>query len=54
VLVLGRKVGGQIQVGDDITITLVRISGSEGRIGIEAPDGVRIVRTELLESGEER
>ncbi len=56
-LVLGREVGGRIQVGDDITITLVRASAGEARIGIDAPPEMNIVRTELLRTpkpGEER
>ena len=51
-LVLGRRVDEQIQIGDDITITVVRIRGDTVRIGIEAPDGVNIARTELLTQGQ--
>lgn len=48
-LVLGRRQGESIQIGDDITITIVR-SGEQVRIGIEAPQEVSVVRTELLEA----
>lgn len=46
-LVLSRKVGQKIFVGDDVTITLVRISGDKARIGVEAPKNVPILREEV-------
>jgi len=46
VLVLSRKVGETIKAGG-VTITVVRIKGSNVRIGVEAPDHVPIVRGEL-------
>ena len=48
-LVLSRKVGEAIQVGEDIRITLVRIGPNTVRIGIEAPRDVNVVRSELVE-----
>ena len=47
-LVLSRKVGERIVVGDKITITVVRLGKGSVRIGIEAPDDMAIVREELL------
>lgn len=46
-LVLTRKQRQQITIGDNITITVLRVKGQAVRIGIEAPDGVRILRAEL-------
>jgi carbon storage regulator CsrA len=46
-LVLTRKQQQQIQVGEGVTITILRIKGGSVRIGIEAPSDVRIVRSEL-------
>ena len=46
-LVLSRKVNERIQIGDDITITVVRLSTGSVRIGIEAPDHLTILRDEL-------
>jgi len=46
-LVLSRKVGDYIQIGDSIKIRVSRISGSRVTLGIEAPESVRIVRGEL-------
>lgn len=47
-LVLSRKVGEEIVIGDNIKITIVRIQGDKVRIGIEAPDDVKVYRSELL------
>jgi len=46
-----RPVPGQdkIQIGDGITITLIRTGERFARIGIDAPEGTRIWRAELLE-----
>jgi carbon storage regulator len=46
-LVLSRKKGEQIRIGDDIVITVHRVSGNRVSIGIEAPASLRIVRGEL-------
>lgn len=46
-LVLSRKVNERIQVGKQITITVVRIGPNSVRIGIEAPPDLAIVREEL-------
>lgn len=46
-LVLSRKVGEKIVIDDKVTIIVNRISGGRVSIGIEAPQGVRVVRSEL-------
>ena len=46
-LVLSRKVGQRILVGDDIAITVVRLTGGGVRLGIEAPPEMPVVREEL-------
>ena len=46
-LVLSRKVGERIRIGDQITIVINRVVGSRVSVGIEAPSQVRIVRGEL-------
>ena len=45
-LVLSRKVGERILVGDDVIITIVR-TGHAVRIGVDAPNGTTIIREEL-------
>ena len=46
-LVLTRKVGERIQIGDDIIVSVIRVQNGKVRIGIEAPDHVRVRRDEL-------
>lgn len=46
-LVLSRKAGEKLIIGDDVVLTINRISGNRVAIGIEAPRNVRIVRGEL-------
>lgn len=46
-LILTRKLGERILIGDDIVVRLVRVDANSVRIGIEAPHDVRILRAEL-------
>jgi len=46
-LVLSRKPGEKILIGDNVSVTVVRIGPNTVRIGIEAPRGMNIVREEL-------
>ncbi|KAA5535678.1 carbon storage regulator [Roseiconus nitratireducens] len=46
-LVLSRKVDEKIMIGDDISLTVVRIDANRVRIGVSAPRDVRILRGEL-------
>jgi len=48
-LVLSRKLGEKVVIGDNITLTVVEIDGNRVRLGLEAPDQVRILRSELCE-----
>lgn len=48
-LVLSRKAGQSIKIGDQITLRVKRINGSAVRLSISAPADVRIIRSELLE-----
>ena len=50
-MVLTRKQGERIQIGDGIVVSVERIVGGRVQIGIEAPQAVRILREELLEVG---
>lgn len=53
-LVLSRKPGERILIGNDVSITVVRIGPNTVRLGIEAPDGIVIVREELIGPEENR
>ena len=46
-LVLSRKVGERILIGENVAVTVVRVSQGTVRIGVEAPKGVVIVREEI-------
>jgi carbon storage regulator CsrA len=48
-LVLSRKQDQAIFIGDKVKITIVRVQGNSIRLGIEAPEDVRILRGELTE-----
>lgn len=47
-LVLSRKLGEEILIGDGIRVTVVATKGGKGRLGISAPDEVSIRRAELV------
>ena len=46
-LVLSRKVGERILIGDQIAVTVVRINATTVRLGIDAPTKLVVVREEL-------
>lgn len=48
-LVLSRKPGEKLIVGDNVAIEVIEVQGGKVRLGITAPDYVTIVREELLD-----
>ena len=48
-LVLTRKLGEGIVIGDDVTITIVEMKGGNVRIGIDAPREKKIYRQEIFD-----
>ncbi|WP_033827751.1 carbon storage regulator CsrA [Bacillus andreraoultii] len=48
-LILARKKGEAIQIGDGIEIKIVSIQGDQVKIGIEAPKEVEVYRKEIFE-----
>lgn len=48
-LVLSRRVGESIVIGDDVTVTVLEVRGDIVRVGIDAPRSVAVHRAELLE-----
>jgi len=52
-LVLSRRMGESVAIGDDIVITVVALSGNQVRIGIEAPREVRVLRQEIFQAVQE-
>lgn len=49
-LVLARKVGEKLRIGDHIEVVVVEVKGDTVRLGIKAPRGVAIYRQELYEA----
>lgn len=47
-LCLSRKPGQKILIGDDVTVTIVRIGPNTVRVGIDAPRDMNIARSELV------
>jgi carbon storage regulator len=41
-LILARKAGESIRIGDDVKVTVIRVRRNEIRLGFEAPDDVKI------------
>lgn len=52
-LVLSRKAGEKIQIGDDVTLEVRRVAGNRVTIALVAPKEVRILRGELKEAATE-
>ncbi len=48
-LVLSRKPGEKIVIGDGIEVVLIEVRGNAVRLGIVAPDNVKVYRQEVLE-----
>ncbi len=46
-LILTRKLGEIIRVGDDVTVRVLEIRGNQVRLGIEAPADIRVYREEV-------
>lgn len=46
-LVLSRREGERIRLGDSIVVTVVKVAGDRVRLGIEAPSDVLVLREEL-------
>ncbi len=51
-LVLTRKAGESLVIGDVIVVTVTEIDAGRVRIGVEAPKSVPIIRSELIEREE--
>lgn len=48
-LILSRRIGERFLIGDDITVTVLGVSGNNVKLGIDAPKETAIYREELYE-----
>jgi carbon storage regulator len=48
-LILTRRVGESIKIGDNVTITVLGVKGNQVRIGVDAPRDVAVHREEIFE-----
>ena len=49
-LILSRRLGESVTIGDDIVVTVVGVSGNQIRLGISAPKAVRVLREEIYKA----
>ena len=48
-LILTRRVGETVMIGEDVTVTVLGVKGNQVRIGINAPRSVAVHREEIFE-----
>jgi len=47
-LVISRKIGEELKIGDDIVLKIINVDKNQVKIGIEAPKNITILRMELV------
>ena len=47
-LILTRRMGESLEIGDNITITVLGVKGNQARLGVDAPRDVSVHREEIL------
>ena len=49
-LILSRKIGEKIMIGDDISVSIIEVRGDQVRIGVDAPKSVKVFRQEVFDA----
>jgi carbon storage regulator len=53
-LILTRRIGETLMIGDRVTVTVLEVKGNQVRLGIHAPKEVAVHREEVFERKQER
>ena len=48
-LILTRRIGENLRIGDDVVVTVLGVKGNQVRLGVEAPKSVPVHREEIFE-----
>ena len=48
-LILTRRIGETVMIGEDIAITVLRVKGNQVRLGVDAPKHVSVQREEIFQ-----
>jgi carbon storage regulator len=48
VLILTRRIGETVMIGDEVTVTVLRVKGNQVRLGVNAPKTVSVQREEIF------
>jgi carbon storage regulator len=48
-LILTRRVGETVMIGDDVTITVLGVKGNQVRVGVDAPKSIPVHREEIYD-----
>lgn len=51
-LVLSRKIGERIVIGENVTVMVLEVNGQRVRLGVVAPDDVPVHRAEVFQRGQ--
>ncbi|HEY1726447.1 MAG TPA: carbon storage regulator CsrA [Steroidobacteraceae bacterium] len=47
-LILTRRIGETVMIGDDVSVTVLRVKGNQVRLGVNAPKSVSVQREEIF------